>query len=176
MNSVERRRSIYPPQISHQPSVLSPQQEGRQLLTDAAVEPGGGGFPARSLLVPVAGDPGQALAPPRATASQVIQTGALADPPAALGRTPDARLAGKLGAGWSGSEWRQTQGALENKEFKRNAIDISLVFYKMSHFLANELFRVWPFIMLQMGGPLRERLVRADSTSTNLVAVAAAEG
>jgi hypothetical protein len=156
MDRVERRA----PQINHQPSVLSLHQKLQQLPADAAVEPGCGGFPSPRLPLLVAGE---AFAPPGSTTWQVTQRGALANPPTAFGRTLVARLPGALTAGWTGSKCRQTQEAHENKEFKQNPIHISCVLYKMSHFLANELFVVSPFIMLQIDRPWWEKLVHAGT-------------
>jgi len=55
--------------------------------------------------------------------------------------------------------WNRQQ-AFENKGVKRNAIAISLVFYNISHFLANEIFSVGPFIMLEIGAGCSEKLTR----------------
>ena len=46
------------------------------------------------------------------------------------------------------------------KRLKRNAINISRVFYKMSDFWANELFVAEPFIMKVLGGQFQEKFVR----------------
>jgi hypothetical protein len=71
-----------------------------------------------------------------------------------------ARAAGVLDSGFLA--WHKQQ-AFENKELKRNTIDISRVFYNISHSRANATFSVGPFIMLKIGGVWREDLLRFQS-------------
>jgi len=56
---------------------------------------------------------------------------------------------------------------LETKEVKRNAIDMLCVFYKMSLFRANEIFSIWPFSLLQIGGHWMERLAHIFHSIAN---------
>jgi len=49
---------------------------------------------------------------------------------------------------------------IENVTLKRNATDILRVFNKMIHFQAIEIFSIEPFVMLDIGGVCREKLVR----------------
>jgi len=55
---------------------------------------------------------------------------------------------------------RENAQSIENATLKRNTIDILLVFNKMIHFQANEIFSVGPFIMLDIDGLSRETFVR----------------
>jgi len=56
------------------------------------------------------------------------------------------------------------QQAIENAALKRITFHISCVFYKMSHFLPNELFCSTAFIIIQIGGVWREKLVQNGHT------------
>ena len=50
--------------------------------------------------------------------------------------------------------------SIENATLKRNTIDIMVVFNKMAHFQANEIFSIEPFVMLDIGGVWQEEFVR----------------
>jgi hypothetical protein len=50
--------------------------------------------------------------------------------------------------------------SVENVDLKRIITDISCFFYWMSHFGANELFSVEPFVMLGIDGGWPEKFVR----------------
>jgi len=50
--------------------------------------------------------------------------------------------------------------AIEYTSLKRNGIDISCVFYRMSHLGAIEIFSNGPFIMLEIDSGWSEKLTR----------------
>ncbi len=49
---------------------------------------------------------------------------------------------------------------LNLQALKRNTTDNSCIFCRMSYFRANEIFGVWPFIMLEIGAGWPEKFVR----------------
>jgi hypothetical protein len=53
---------------------------------------------------------------------------------------------------------------IENKKLKRNAIDMSCIFYKMRDFLAIEIFCAMSFIVLQISRIWRKKLIRTSTT------------
>jgi hypothetical protein len=55
---------------------------------------------------------------------------------------------------------RQIEETIESSCFKRNATDISFVFYQMTHFSENEIFSDTAFIMLELGAVCPEKLAR----------------